>query len=79
MADESSAAEGPEPSTDRLSQIKKDLARRLRPICPQFSDAEFAELIQKMAANQIAHEMRGGVWGKRTRPDPPEKPKKPKP
>lgn len=74
MADEPSPADQP---SDRLSQVKRDLVRRLRPICPQFSDAEFAELIEKMAANQISHETRGGVWGKHARQEP-AKPKKPK-
>jgi hypothetical protein len=43
---------------ERKEAIRADLGRRLRRICPDYTDDEFAELIDMMADRQLKGERR---------------------
>jgi len=38
--------------------VREDIARRLRPVCSNFSDEEFEKLVSLMAARQVKRERR---------------------
>lgn len=57
----------PSPSRDvlrerRLAEAKESLAKRLQPVCSHLSAAQFEELIDGMAENQIRHDGKAVKW-----------------
>jgi hypothetical protein len=43
---------------ERREAISRDLSRRLRPICPDYTDDQFAELVETMTERQLKGEHR---------------------
>ena len=42
--------------TVREKAVREDIARRVRPVCSHCTDAEFTELVRKMAEQQVRYE-----------------------
>jgi len=42
--------------TIREKAVREDIARRVRRVCSHCTDAEFAELVRKMAEQQVRYE-----------------------
>jgi hypothetical protein len=43
----------------RFDLIRKELMRRMRPVCQNMPDALFLDLIERMATVQIKYELKG--------------------
>jgi hypothetical protein len=49
--------------SERLGIIRRDLLRRIRPVCSRMPQDLFLELIESMAAIQLKYELRTGDPG----------------
>ena len=47
---------------ERLERVKEAVARRLRPVCDHCSEAEFDELVEKIALIEIKYTLRSERW-----------------
>ena len=47
-----------DPHSDRRETIRRDISKRLRRICPDYTDDQFAELVDAMAERQLKGERR---------------------
>lgn len=52
-----------DPQSERRAALRDEISRRLRRICPDYSDEEFSELVDTMAQRQLEGERRANrLW-----------------
>jgi hypothetical protein len=47
-----------DPQSERRAALRDEIGRRLRRVCPDYSEEEFSELVDSMAQRQLAAERR---------------------
>lgn len=52
-----------DPQSERRAAVRGDISRRLRRICPNYSEEEFSELVESMTQRQLEGERRANrIW-----------------